>query len=102
MLCVEHTVVVCLPLFVKLLELRPWSASLANNEKPPDLQSREPAMSKNATRGGRGGGIRPVVRAGPSTANVPVPSSTGIYYGGVNDTTGKTVEYSVRRGVLDA
>ena len=59
-------------------------------------------MSKNATRGGRGGGIRPVVRAGPPTANVPVPSSTGIYYGGVKDTTGKTVEYSVRRGVLDA
>jgi hypothetical protein len=59
-------------------------------------------MSKNAIRGGRGGGIRPVVRAAPATANVPVPSSTGIYYGGVKDTTGKTVEYSVRRGVLDA
>jgi len=59
-------------------------------------------MSKNATRGGRGGGIRPVVRAAPSTANVPVPSSTGIYYGGVKDTTGKTVEYSVRQGILGA
>ena len=89
-------IIVCLPLFVRLLELRPWSASLPNNEKLPDLQSRESAMSKNATRGGRGGGIRPVVRAGPPTTNVPIPSSTGIYYGGVKDTTGKTVEYSVR------
>ena len=59
-------------------------------------------MSKNAIRGGRGGGIRPVVRTAPPAANAPVPSSTGIYYGGVKDTTGKTVEYSVRWRVLDA
>ena len=59
-------------------------------------------MSKNAIRGGRGGGIRAVVRTAPPAANGSVPSNTGVYYGGVKDTTGKTVEYSVRRRVLDA
>ena len=59
------------------------------------------SMSKNATRGGRGGGFRQSCIAPPS-ANAPVPSSTGVYYGGVKDTTGRIVEYSVRRRVLYA
>ena len=92
----------CLPLFVRILELRPVVHISSKKQKTTRFTIKGTAMSKNATRGGRGGGIRPVVRAAPSTANVPVPSSTGIYYGGVKDTTGKTVEYSVRRRVLGA
>ncbi len=46
-------IMVYLSLFVRLLELRPWSVPLANNEKPPDSQSRELPCPK--TRFGEAG-----------------------------------------------